>query len=116
MIRRTAARCGQSRGDTASTSAPAIFVSSRSIAALLGAASPRLSREGAARISNVRASRTPKTAIARRPATRATALLMPDATPAWRVSTAPITVVVSGATVTAIPNPSTTTAGKKVVQ
>ena len=31
-------------------------------------------------------------------------------------STALITVVVSGATVTAIPNPSTTTAGKNVVQ
>src|SRR4029077_20791400 len=54
--------------------------------------------------------------IARRPATRATALLTPDATPACRLSTALITVVVSGATVIAMPNPSTTTAGKNVVQ
>ena len=68
------------------------------------------------RASNVRASTTPKTAIASRPATRATALLTPDATPACRGSTALITVVVRGATVIAIPNPSTTTAGKNVVQ
>src|ERR1700704_2269730 len=59
---------------------------------------------------------TPNTAIARRPATRATALLTPDATPAWWLSTALITVVVSGATVIARPNPSTITAGKNVVQ
>src|SRR6185295_2863860 len=45
-----------------------------------------------------------------------TALLMPDATPACRLSTAAITVVVSGATVTAMPSPRTTTAGKNVVQ
>src|SRR5712691_5124301 len=55
-------------------------------------------------------------AIARRPATLATALLTPDAAPACRGSTALITVVVSGATVTAIPNPSMTMAGKNVVQ
>src|SRR5712691_10439303 len=74
------------------------------------------SSRGVTRASKVRASATLNTAIASRPATRATALLTPDATPAWRLSTAPITVVVSGATVIAIPNPSTTTAGKNVVQ
>ena len=47
---------------------------------------------------------------------RATALLMPEATPAWEESTARITVVVSGATLTAIPSPRTTTAGKNVLQ
>jgi hypothetical protein len=40
----------------------------------------------------------------------------PEATPAWRVSTAFITVVVSGATLIAMPSPSTTMAGKKVRQ
>src|SRR5258705_13992342 len=56
------------------------------------------------------------TAIARRPATLATALFTPDAAPACRGSTALITVVVSGATVTAMPRPSTTTEGKNVAQ
>ena len=55
-------------------------------------------------------------ATASRPAARDTALLMPDAVPAWRTSTAFITVVVSGATLTAIPSPSTIIAGRKVLQ
>jgi cation:H+ antiporter len=55
-------------------------------------------------------------AIASSPPTRETALLMAEAIPAWRTSTAFITVVVSGATVTAIPSPSTTIGGKKVLQ
>ena len=58
----------------------------------------------------------PNTAIASRAAARDTALLTPEATPAMSSSTAPITVVVSGATVTVMPKPSTTTAGKNVVQ
>src|SRR5690606_6784983 len=58
----------------------------------------------------------PSSATASRPATLATALLTPEATPAWLSSTAPITVVVSGATLTVTPNPSTPAAGKKVVQ
>src|SRR5215470_19069324 len=64
----------------------------------------------------MRTSAIPNTAIAISPATRATALLTPDATPACCVSTAVIAVVVSGATTIVIPNPSTTTAGKNVVQ
>ena len=47
---------------------------------------------------------------------RDTALLTPEATPARFAGTAFITVVVSGATLTAMPNPSTTIAGKNVVQ
>src|SRR5205085_12440344 len=97
-------------------SGPAILGSSRSISALTGDEIARRARVGLARASNVRVSTTPKSAIARRPATRATALLTPDATPACLGSTALITVVVNGATVIAMPNPSTTTAGKNVVQ
>ena len=116
MASRAAARWAGPTERIVSTSAPAIFGSSRSIAALAVALNGRPSRAPRTRASNVRASTTPNTAIASRPATRATALLTPDATPAWWLSTAPITVVVSGATVTAMPNPSTTTAGKNVVQ
>ena len=49
-------------------------------------------------------------------ATRDMALFTPDASPARCSSTEPITVVVSGATLTAMPSPITTTAGKNVVQ
>ena len=48
-------------------------------------------------------------------ATRETALLMPDATPACCAPMAFITVVVSGATVMVMPTPSTMTAGRNVV-
>src|ERR1700684_3437881 len=58
----------------------------------------------------------PKTAIARSPAIRDTALLTPEATPASREGTNSITAVVSGATLIAIPTPKTTTAGKNVLQ
>lgn len=54
------------------------------------------------------------TAIESSPAVRATALLIPEAIPAWRTFTAPITVVVSGATVIAMPRPNTNTAGKRL--
>ena len=59
-----------------------------------------------------RASRSARTAavvaasIASMPAIREMALLMPDAVPAW-LSAAPMTVVVSGATLTAMRSPST---------
>ena len=56
------------------------------------------------------------TATASSPAARDTALLMPEAVPARFTSTAFITVVVSGATLTAIPSPSTTMGGKNVPQ
>src|SRR5262249_37473085 len=59
---------------------------------------------------------TPTIATARSAAPRATALFPPDATPTRPSSTAAITVLVSGATVTAIPVPTTTMAGKNVVQ
>src|SRR5260370_13087650 len=59
----------------------------------------------------------PKSAIARRPATRETALLTPDAAPTWRSSsTDVITVVVSGATVVAIPITMTIRRGQNDVQ
>src|SRR5262249_5399044 len=55
-------------------------------------------------------------AIAKRVATDATALLIPDATPAWFRGTALMTVVVSGATVIAMPNPTTTIGSKNATQ
>ena len=60
--------------------------------------------------------RMPSTATANTDARRDTALLIPEAIPACFSSTEFITVVVSGATLVAIPSPSTTTAGKNVVQ
>src|SRR5579875_201936 len=59
---------------------------------------------------------SPSTAMAISPAVRDTALLMPEATPARCGPTDPITAVVSGATAIAMPRPSTTAAGKNVVQ
>ena len=58
----------------------------------------------------------PRIAIAKTPARRETALLIPEATPTLPSAAEFITVVVSGATLMAIPNPSITTAGKNVVQ
>src|SRR5262249_41229959 len=58
----------------------------------------------------------PRAAIDSSPAVLDTALLMPEATPATCSGTEFITVVVSGATVIAIPKPSTITAGKNVTQ
>jgi hypothetical protein len=58
----------------------------------------------------------PRSAIASMPAIREMALLMPDAVPACWLSAALMTVVVSGATLTAMPRPSTAIAGKNVVQ
>ena len=58
----------------------------------------------------------PKTAMASKPAIRATALLIPEAAPARSAPTEFITTVVRGATVTAIPKPSTTNAPKKSFQ
>src|SRR3981189_3062468 len=49
-------------------------------------------------------------------ATRATALLMPEAVPARSWSTEFITTVVRGATLIAIPRPRTTNAGKNAFQ
>jgi hypothetical protein len=57
----------------------------------------------------------PNSAIASSEAVRATALLNPEATPEWLSATALITAVVSGATVIAMPRPSTSTAGSQVV-
>ena len=54
--------------------------------------------------------------MASMPAMREMALLMPDAVPACWLPTAPMTVVVSGATLMAMPRPSTAVAGKNVVQ
>src|SRR5580698_1997780 len=58
----------------------------------------------------------PSTATPINPAVRATALLMPDATPACSTPTEFITVVVNGATKSAPPNPRIVAAGKNVVQ
>src|SRR3954468_9465069 len=98
------------------SSAPAIFGSSFSTAALPAAGRWSWSSRGRTRASKVRARKTPNTAIARSPATLDTELFTPEATPECDVSTAPITAVVSGATVIVIPSPSTHTAGNTVVQ
>ena len=58
----------------------------------------------------------PSTAMANSPAAREMALLIPEAMPTRFSGTAFMTVVVRGATLIAMPNPSTTTAGKNCVQ
>ena len=58
----------------------------------------------------------PRIAMASTLATRATALLMPEAVPARSWSTELITTVVRGATLIAIPRPRTMNAGKNAFQ
>ena len=58
----------------------------------------------------------PSAAIASTPATRATALLTPEATPTWRSSTESSTVVVSGATVIDSPRPKSSIAGRTSIR
>jgi hypothetical protein len=65
-------------------------------------------------VPNTPAATVPGSATASKPPICETALLMPEAVPACRFSTALITVVVNGATVTAMPSPSTAIAGEKV--
>src|SRR3954447_20577358 len=55
---------------------------------------------------------TGNTATASNPATRARALLIPEAVPAWVSGAADRTAEVSGATVIANPSPNTITAGR----
>ena len=55
-------------------------------------------------------------ATASRPATLAAALLIPEATPDRCFGTALITVMVSGATLTAMPKPSTVIGSRNAVQ
>jgi hypothetical protein len=66
--------------------------------------------------SNRYKSNMPSAATASNPAVRAAALLIPEASPAWRGSTAPMTAVVSGATVSPIPTPRVRSPGKKARQ
>ena len=66
--------------------------------------------------SKAQAMSEPNMAIASSAAMRETALFTPDAVPAASGPTAFMTVVVSGATVTVMPMPSTTMAGKNVLQ
>src|SRR5262249_22132021 len=78
--------------------------------------SSELSSRRSSALLNVWSMATPKTAIASNAATRATALLAPEATPARSAPTEVITTVVRGAALDAIPRPSKTMPGKKVVQ
>ena len=55
----------------------------------------------------------PNTAIGMSPAVRETALLTPEAVPTYCISTASITAVVKGVTLTAMPIPKTTAAGTR---
>src|SRR4249919_3136115 len=116
MESRTAARCDGWSATTESSSAPVILTNWRSVAARTSLESPTRSRRGSMFVANVRDITTPNTATASNPATRATALLIPDATPECERSTAFMTVVVSGATTIAMPMPRIVTAGKNVVQ
>ena len=86
------------------------------MASMASAGSARCASEASRWVSKAEDSTTPKAAIASRPAVRETALFTPEAVPASAGPTAFITVVVNGATVTAMPMPSTQTAGKKLVQ
>ncbi len=54
--------------------------------------------------------------MASNPATRETALFIPDALPACSAGAEFMTVVVSGATNVEVPSPSSSTAGKNVLQ
>ena len=65
---------------------------------------------------NTASATAPATATASSAATRATVLLTPEATPAWSISTAPITTAVSGGAVMAMPMPISAIGGKNVVQ
>src|SRR5215212_1947157 len=65
---------------------------------------------------NVRKTKIPSSGIAKSPAARETALFTPEASPECLPSAELIAVVVSGAMTNDIPSPSTTTAGKNVVQ
>jgi hypothetical protein len=59
---------------------------------------------------------TPSTATARSPAIWEKELLIAEASPEWRTSTEFKATVVTAGTRIASPTPSTTAAGKKVVQ
>src|SRR5215212_5511532 len=65
---------------------------------------------------NIMNTKMPSTGMQRRLAVRETALLTPEARPAWLPETELMAVVVSGAMTSAIPKPITTIAGKIVVQ
>ena len=75
----------------------------------------RPSPQGRRTVSPVRPAINGSTATASRPATRATALLIPDAMPEWRESAAARTVAVTGATTSVRPSPNTITAGSTLV-
>src|SRR6185312_1171027 len=94
----------------------ASFGSCRRISSRTGAGTSARARRGSRLALNAWDIARPNTATARRPAVSETALLMPEAMPAWSRATELITVLVSGATVNAIPRPSTTVAGKNPVQ
>src|SRR5688500_11854244 len=66
--------------------------------------------------SNTEATTTPSSATATNPATRATALLTPDATPVSPSSTDVITAVDSGETTKPMPSPSKAADGNTAVQ
>ena len=77
---------------------------------------PSRSRRDASELEKAWSTTGPSAAIDSTPATLEVALLIPEASPTWRSSTALRTVVVNGATLTAMPKPSTTTAGKNPTQ
>ena len=96
--------------------APASLLRSPSRNADTCADAPSSRNWSASVTSKTLAMTAPNTAIASTAAARDTALFTPEATPAISGPTAFMTVVVSGATVTAMPRPNTTTAGRKPLQ
>ncbi len=77
---------------------------------------PRLATRASRLLLKAAKTKTSKTAIASRPAVKLVALFTPEANPECLPSTEFMAVDVSGAITTLIPKPTTTTAGKSVVQ
>src|ERR1700682_1984957 len=100
----THARAQRSPFDAAATQ---IRIVNAAAAALARASAAAIDITTRAVATSESATRVPSTAITSRLATAATTLLMPEATPVSRSFTELMTVVVSGATVMAIPKPST---------
>ena len=86
------------------------------VAALARARAPGPSRRSSSAEPNCAETTAPMAATASSPATRAIALLMPDAMPAFDSSASASTVAVSGATVSESPSEKSSSAGRRSVK
>src|SRR5882757_4439563 len=107
-ITKRSARSNADVAPAATSACPASTAFNASLACA-GAAPARLCEK----LAN---STAPNAATANRPATRATALLTPDAIPAWASPTDAITVEVNGGTVVVMPSAMMQIAGNTPVQ